>query len=783
MSKILRRMMITALCVIIMSQGIYAKDIGLISASEDKSDSSIYKIEDISDKVKKELKLSKEFELNDSDLSTDETYQKRVWNLFFEANDKFVQVSADAENGKILSFEKSEGNNKRVLKLTKKQVRKTAQKYIDDNYPELKDELVELEDMSIVNDVYRHYDRDSYLFVYARKMNNEILTSNYISINVSGITGKVISFKMVWNDCKYNKNNKKISMDEARKIFEKEDNLKSKYIEIDNNEEEKNILTLKPIYYYDMDNSGLLDAVSKKFYDIEDLYSYDDDRLYYNENCCDKEAGFGYGEEMVPEKGSISREKVEKIIKEKISKLTDIKNLKVRNSNYQTWYNGIKGKYWTINLEDENEETYLYGTIDAVSGDVLDINYNCYNQYANNSDNGLDRLKLALAAGEITEEEFEAKAKTMLAAGEISNTQYENRLKENADKDSNQIEKQAEDIINKMFPDITEKDYIIETEENEEDSKVIYVKGTRIIDGIEYNRNGFTLAYNTEKQDFTRFSFEWFNNIEIKKPKNMITKEEASKILYDEVGFLKELVLIKDKEKEENEDIIVPLKDLALIYKLKSFNFSYIDMEDGKLLDYSGEEYKNTVEIEEFTDLKDYEHKQIIELMNKMGFIKETNEEFTPNTTLTKKDAIKWIVLTLNRQYRYIPDGNRNYMKNDEISFVDIDKDDEYYRYVVDAVEMNIIDNAKYFNKNHKVSLMDMIEWIINGMGDKELANFIQIFADEENALENDKGYVGLARYYKIIDSDTDITEDLSRGEAIKLLYDFITNLEDNSTK
>lgn len=731
MKKLVRRTVISMLCIITMSQGIYAEKVEQLLSDSKTVESNIYTLNEISSQMKKVLKLDDNYKLEYSYLNTDDTYRKKEWRLRFINDNIDIDVIADADTGKLLSFDKDDINRNQVLRLTKDQVRKNAQQYIEDNYARIEDELVELEDMENVRrEIY--CSKNSYLFTYARKINNEIFPDNYVAINISGVSGEIIGFKIVWDDCRYSNNNK-MSKEEAKKIFMEEDNIKTKYIRV-NTDENNNMLTIKPVYYYITKNSGLLDTVSNKFYNNEDLYLYGYDN--WNDTCAGEEKQCMI--ETIAEEGTISREKAKEIITKRISVLTD-NELMIQNSYYRKSYNGIQGKYWTINLSDKEGNIYVYAAIDAITGELINISYDNYNY--------CDSAKITY--------------------GEI---------KDNMD----QIKTQGTNIVEKIFPDINKADYRINVRDTEDSDYSIYIDGVRVIKGIDFDDNRISLTYDISTGKFSSVSIDWFNNIKIIESNKKISKEEANDIFYSKVGFTKELVQLRDKK---IEDEIVPLKKLSLIYKLKPYNFQYIDIQDGKFLDYHGDEYKETVIQEKFTDLKDCDNKQTIELMNKMGYIEETNEKFNPNKVLTKKDAIKWIVLLIESQRSYIPDKSWKYIDEDEISFIDIAEDDEYRDYIVKAVRWNVIQNAKYFNKNHKVSLIDMIEWLINGMGDRRLANHIEIFSDQDNALDNDRGYVALAKYYEIIDDNTDLTADLKREEAMKILYDFITNLEKNNSR
>lgn len=790
MKKMLRRMMAITLGIMILSQGIYAKDSLSVEPILADTESSIYKLDDITTKVKEQLNLGEDFKLDGSSLSTDDFYVKKVWRLEFETEKVHLQVNADAETGDVIAFEYWGGEEGQVLKYTKDQVRKVAKEYIDENYARLKNQLIEIDNQEGIGKFIPYYDNENHVFVYARNINGQIFAGNNITISISGITGKIRSFRIMWDDSTYTKKSNEISEAQARSIFEKGDAIKLKYINV-KSEDETNILTIRPVYYYEMKNTGLLDAISKKFYNAEDIYSYRNNDVYMYDTVKEESAAnnkSARGAEMVPEEGVISREKVEQNILEKLSKIVSTENLKVKYSNYEGWYKGIKGKYWSITLENEIDNIYVYATLDAITGDILRIHYNNHSVSPYRTYDVMDDLRAALETGEMSEDAFEMKAKTLLAAGEITKEQYDNRLVASKDKSSKdaikeEVKEKAENLMKKMFPEISSENYFVEVEQSEDryNKDNIIVSGIRVINDIKYFDNRFTLEYNSESKEFTSLYFDWFYNIQVEQPKSMLSEAAASKIFYDEVGFDKELVQLMNKEKKENEQLIVPMKELALVYKLNPHYFSYIDAVTGKPLNYYGEDYKDDTKVESFTDIKGNEYEQAIKLMNKMGFLEETNEKFLPGNTLTRKDAIKWIVLTLSRQYRYIPSANRYYNNVSQLSFMDINEDDEYYEYIKRAVQMNIIQDGDFFNKDEEVTLLEITRWIINGMGQKELAKFTDVFSDIEGVSAEDKGYVSLAKYYNIIDDATSINIEQKRGKAVELLNNFINQLEENS--
>ncbi len=187
-----------------------------------------------------------------------------------------------------------------------------------------------------------------------------------------------------------------------------------------------------------------------------------------------------------------------------------------------------------------------------------------------------------------------------------------------------------------MFPLL--KDEKLTVEVNTEDGKTS-INGVRTIDNIPYYDNGFDMEYDAVTDTFTRINFNWGGyDLEIERPKSIISAEEASNIFYKEVGLEKNLIQLIDKEKEEKDSIIVPQKQLVLVYGLKPYAFRYIDAVTGNTLDYSGEEFEGrTDEVRVFDDIDGHAYERAIKLMNKMGFVRADSEAFAPKGVLKKK--------------------------------------------------------------------------------------------------------------------------------------------------
>lgn len=786
MKKLIKKSVATALGVMVLSQGIYANTLPTVGnveqmaktdkvllAKEDVT-SSIIQLDDIVEKVAKEMKLADGYKVEDTYLNTDDVYLRKIWNIHFQIGEDSINVQADAESGEIIGFDTWERDNKNILKYTRDEVKQTVIEYMNEHYSQLKGDIVEIDEMEEdkITQLYRHDEYHN--FVYVRKIDGELFLNNFINISVSGVTGKIMALQKRWDEISYKKKSNSLAEEEAIKYFKELSAVKVKYINV--YEEEKKIL--RPVYYFDESENGLLDANNKKFYLEDDIYGFRDGygRMGAKENYTtdsdseEKSSGRDGTAEIIPEKGVISRETAQQIIMKSIGPVTSITDSKIAYSHYRSWHRGEEGKFWNLNIESEEPEFYVNAVINAETKDIMQLRYRI-----SKPENIFTEYVLMYQYGEMTKSEYEERCALLLAAGEITQTQYDNRFGDKNTVDKKAVEEKAKALVIKMFPLL--KDEKLTVEVNTEDGKTS-VNGVRTIDNIPYYDNGFDMEYDAVTDTFTRITFNWGYDLEIERPKSIITAEEASNIFYKEVGLDKSLIQLIDKEKEEKDSIIVPQKQLVLVYGLKPYNFRYIDAVTGNTLDYSGEVFEGrSDEVRVFDDIDGHAYERAIKLMNKMGFVRADSETFAPKGVLKKKDAIKWVVLTLQRQYRYIPSASRNYTNIEKLKFKDMDENDPYYRYVQDAVRMGIIEEANYFNKDRNVTMVELLRWIINGMGQKELAES-DIFKDIENITSKDDGYVGLARYYKIVDDQSDLKETLTRGKILQILYGFIYELE-----
>jgi len=579
---------------------------------------------------------------------------------------------------------------------------------------------------------------------------------------------------MQWDEGIYDNRQVLISQENARNLFEQEDQLKLKYVALNTSNKDRTIPILTPVYVYTPKGSSMVSAIDGRFLEADEIY-YQGHNYLRNRSTDsmggtvseDKDAGL---EELIPEEGVLSKEKIEKIVINTLDKEIDLADFKVQDSSYFNSYLGREGKYWRVYWRDESRSKSLNATIDAKKGNIISLDF-----YKNT-----DEVQL-IEDLPVTKENIDSIL----------------QKNENDDKDSNKdikfaldeknIQKEVLNKVQKIFPHIKNEEIKFElTKESTDKNKkpIINLNSSRYVNDIPYEENYLRLSYNYETGEILTLSYNW-NTVEVQPTSKIIDKKTISKKFYDKVGFERYLIQIIDQKSKNDKGLYKPLKELLPIYTLKSFDFSYIDGISGKFLNYNGEEYVADTYLEiEFKDLRGYKYENEINLMNKMGILKEKDNYFHPNNSLLRKDAIKWIVEMGWRRGIYSINGYYEYYQRDDLSFKDVNKDDSYYPYIVAAVKAGIIDSdLEYFKPDEKIQKLEVTKWIINAMQKRELAEFVEIFQnpylDKESTENKDIGYIALAKYYNIY-KDIETNENfegeriLTRGEFIKGLYNLM---------
>ncbi|AKL94364.1 S-layer domain containing protein [Clostridium aceticum] len=704
-------------------------------------ETSVYTKTQIEVLVREKLSINDSMKLNQANLTTRDLQQKKMWNLEFQNEKEGIFVTVGADTGEIMNLHRwGDSTYGKAVTVLPENAKRKAIDFIQSLEPERfkeTEEVVAEAPSAIVYSIGRDiYGGENYHFLFLRKLEGEFFPNNYFRVQISGVDGNVTSYEMKWDEAFYNNEKSLITKEEARKIFEGEDRFTLKYVALyHNNKDERRKPLLTPVYLYAPKKSDLIHAVDGRLLEAEEIYYHDYYLRTTTQDMGAKEMAVGRaGAEVLPEEGVISKEKAEKLVGEALSRELDMKELRVQSSYYSQYHYGIKGKFWGIYWVDEETGRRLHATLDAEKGEIISISYS------------KDPIGI-----------FRAKELEKLQETSVDET----RIKQ-------EINKKVKDI----FPHIQEEELQFEIKSVEGEG-LVAITSSRYIHAIPYEENYLRITYDATTKKIIGLDYNWYE-VELQATSNILDKKTISNKFYDTVGFEKYLIQLKDQAARKKDGLDIPLKQLAPVYSLKVFHFTYIDAVSGKFLNYNGEEYiEKDHSIEGFKDVKNSPYQSEILLMNKMGILKETSELFRPNDVLLRKDAIKWIV--------EVNDRNRYGIDKKAVHFKDVDKEDPYYSYIQTALEKEIIEKTNdYFRPDETATKMEVTQWILNALQQKELAQFVEIFqipyTDAEDIRVEDTGYVALAKYYNIFRDKGRVTtfnpeKVLSRGEFVSVLY------------
>ena len=725
---------------------------------------SIYSKIEIEEIARKKLGIKEGIELKHSNLHTQDTRQKRVWNLDFADDRLNISVAINAQTGEVINYNKWERTgHDRPVNFLRTEARKNAVDFVKSLEAGrfMETEEVTAKAPSIVAYRLEEIDTDTsnYNFLFVRKIKNEYFPNNYFKLKVSGATGEILQYEMVWDKSSYEKKADLISSEKARKIFEAGDRLQLKYLALDvNNKEEGEIPYLTPVYYYVPEESDLINAVDGKLLKNDELFSqwphyrFMGDYGAGMDNMALKEMAAIEEALLIPEQGVIAREKAQEQVLSRLARELDLVDLQVRSSDYFNYFNGIRGKYWGINWYNDETGTNLHTITDAEEGNILSINYN-------------KSLENQASYKEKEEKPILDNEDKLLAIKEDSLEKIRTILP-NIGKDEIKFEIQSEDIEN----------------------KILRISSPRYIGGIPYEANRINISYNYEEEEITNLYYSW-NEVRLQPAPQIMDKEKIQKQFYDYVGLEKFLIQLQDKEAAKKEKLDLPLKDLIAVYSLKDYQFAYIDGINGNFIMANGEEYTgDKITKEAFTDVLGHPYKREIFLMDKMGILGQEGDKFKPDNSLLRQDGLKWLIELGWKRNSYPIDGNYEYYKDkDGMPFKDISKENKYYPYILAAVDNGILDKEEeYFNPEDQVKKIEITRWLIRAMGQGDLAEYKQIFqvhyADTDQISNDDIGYIALAKYHNLYD-DKFINKEsfeadkvLARGDYIRILYNLLNS-------
>ncbi len=647
-------------------------------------------------------------------------YGKKLWYLNWylkTGSGSSINITVDAANKEIVNmyqWENAPAPTNIIPKHTKEEALKVAEELASRLHP------VKFKEARLIdeyrNNLFRPYNNDLYNFSFIRKINGIDFPDNFIRIEVDKNTLKVRSFNLDWDTVIPIPDSKKaISTEAAKKIYEEELGIELAYqlIYPDMNKDPELILVYNQKY-----SDRPIDAITGEIVT----------QPYYNAM---KEMAAGGGgfydqagyvptpqEQKVIDNAEkyISREKAVEILKKYVPVDSSYK------MNDSSLYGGQKMEdaawsfSWSFNDKEKNTYSYIYGTVDAVTGEVKSFSISS------------------------SENEFKSNGVPKYT--------------------KEQCRKIAEDFLKNIQPaKFSTSEYREQNYEIYGDPKNIPSYSMNYIrreNGISVPFNNLSATVSTYTGKVTSFYMNW-QNLDFPEAKGIISMSDAYGKLYKKHDLALKYARMHNYERFNESTVI------KLIYMLDDY-YGMIDAKSGQFIDYNGNPVKDDNKIT-FTDIDGHKYENDIKLLAELGIIDSDESKFDPDSKISQKYFVKLLMKATQPDYYPIP-----YAASDS----------EYDRYYDMAIMQNILakkdKNPEASVTRMEASKMTIKALGVGFVAD--LGSIFNLnFSDASNITSENKGYAAIATALGIVDvTDGSFgpNHELTKAEAANLLIGYL---------
>ncbi|HYF82389.1 MAG TPA: YcdB/YcdC domain-containing protein [Clostridia bacterium] len=692
---------------------------GPVSAAEDS------KLE-----LKKAIDIAKTtFNIDTTSLDFNSSYSetkfgRKLWFLNWNStlgSGSSINVTVDAATGEIINMSKWENYavpTKKIPKYTREEAQKVATELVKKLHPD-KFNNTELMD-EYQNNLFRPvYNNDIYSFFFMRKVDGIDFQDNGMQVQIDKNTLKVRHFSLEWDTVIPIPDSKKaINVGAAKKINAEKLGLELAYQMIYPNPPGNPKLIL---VYSQKNSSNPIDAITGEIitqpyygsmYAMQEKYALGGDGGRFASVPTPQE------QKVIDDSSKyISKEKAIEALKKYVS--VDSKFNMDNSSLYggQSIESAVWNFSWSYTDKTNNAYYYIYGAVDAVTGEVKNFNIS-------SSENGAKPN----STPKYTKEQCNEIAKKFLQ--EIQPVKFKN----------SEYREQYMDAYMKL--------------QNTASYNMNFIRKENGVSAPFNNLNVTVSAYTGK---VIGFNMMW-NNLEFPDAKGVISLEDAYKTLYAKHDLMLKYIRIYDYNRY-NESMMI-----KLAYMLDNFN-GMIDAKSGQFIDYSG---KPIIEANKaaFTDIAGHKFEKDIKLLVELGVLDSTESKFDPDTKILQKDFVKLLMKATQPEYYPIP-----YATADS---------SEYDRYYENAIAQNIL-TKKDKNPEACVTRMDASKMMVKALGVGFLADlgnmFVSNLKDANTIPTKNIGYVSIADTLGLVDTadgnfkpNLELTKADTAGMLIKYL-------------
>lgn len=661
-----------------------------------------------------------------------------------------IDVVIDGTTGRLLRVDKFEMSRSQssssIATITQEEAKDIGETFLKRINPKEFSETILVKD----NNSIHYYGMSSYGFIYNRTINKIPCESNNIRIGVDGITGKVTSYEITWdNDLKVPSSDKVIDQKAAEDIFNKNTKMKlnyNSYIEKTPSQQENKT---KLVYTAGDSSPLMIDAINGKALTWNGEYMENvKTRNITNQQ---KEEILKNVKPIEKHSSTIGSDRAEQVIKEKIKNLFG-DGYEINSVNYE-----------------ENGYGYLGKDIKIWSGEFV--------KKDNNTNFGPPEGRISINA--LTEE---------LVGMDKFN--FNDKMDEKFQPKMT-WEQAYDSAITFIAKNCPQKIKEINTEQKNNSSQLYMYGGIpnrfitfnfgRIINGvgfnnsISYNNDGINITFDTKTGEIRSFSYLWQDKLDLPSVSKTISSDEAKKVLLNNnKPQLMYLLLNKDENMNNSAS------KMQLVYTISNMNtpLNSIDAYTGNLLNVYGENIEDNMDVFKGKVKGSAVEKEAI-ILASQGII--DTKDFKLDAGVTRLQLVKILV---NAK------GFNPYLKGmNELSFTKGlgSKDSTDYKYVQLGVMYGIIqDKKEEFKGDELVTREELSKSLVKLLGYDKIAEIKGLLYNsytDGNTISADKaGYVSLAGGLKLIEASNDNKirpkDNVTMSELIKAVYTALGNLQ-----
>ncbi len=543
-----------------------------------------------------------------------------VWSLAWSDKDsqKNVNVQIDEDNfiSMYNSYDFMPNSDKKIPKYSKDQAHKIAEQFVNNLNPKLLDKF-------ILNDTNVYGYNGGYNISYIRQEKGIKFENNYINVSVNSYTGKVISYTSNYSkNIKFEDASKIISLNQAQKAFAEKLGLKLVY-----NVKFENDKPVTFLAYVPKTTNKYIDAITGE---VETATNY---RLYEN--------GVSSQSEKLAIMDAAGVSNIA-LTPDELDAVNDISNL-ITKDTADKKLRSISN----FNLDSSFKLTNAYLGKDWRNGNSLAWTLT-YSKVLDESKKLTREVQITVDAK--TSALIEFWGNYMPQAGAVPQKSVE------------QAKAICDQTLKALMPDLYAKvkyDDSYMTYDSKPENSYTF-KYIRMENGIECPDNYISISYDNLSGDIDSFYTNWSKEMKFADPKNLITVEEANKVLFNKIGY--EIQYIPD-DSDETEPVIedyklgiVNAKNAVLGYLADNSKPCIISAVNGDILDISGTVYKDD-KVADYTDIKGIKAEDKVKVLTQMG-IRYIQDELKPTDALLQKDY--FVLLSKMNDFYYMDKATDN---------------------------------------------------------------------------------------------------------------------------